>query len=472
MAAELSYGTSRGRWVIAASVLGSGIASLDATVVTIALPDIGRSVHVGLGTLQWVVTGYSLTLAAFILLGGALGDRYGRRRVFSVGVVWFAVASAACGLAPNATVLVAARAAQGIGGALLTPASLAILQASFRQDDRPRAVGAWSGLGGLATAAGPLIGGELLAVGSWRWVFFINVPVAAAVVVLTRRHVPESRDASATGRLDLSGAALAVVGLAGLTSVLIEGPSLGWGDPTVVASIAVAAVVLPGFFVFERRKARPMLPLALFAERQFSAVNAVTFVMYAALSGALFLLPVGLQVVSGYSPLEAGLSLLPVTALILVLSPRSARLAARIGPRLQMGVGPVVTGVGLALLARATRGGYLGSVLPGVVVFGLGLATTVAPLTSTALSAAPAEHAGMASAVNNVVARAAGLIAVALLPVLAGLTGSAALHPHHFAHGFRIAMVIAGGACAAAGLLAALTITDRSPGRQRRAVKQ
>jgi MFS family permease len=234
----------------------------------------------------------------------------------------------------------------------------------------------------------------------------------------------------------------------------------------------VAAVVLPGFFVFERREARPMLPLALFAERQFSAVNAVTFVMYAALSGALFLLPVGLQVVSGYSPLEAGLSLLPVTALILVLSPRSARLAARIGPRLQMGVGPVVTGVGLALLARATRGGYLGSVLPGVVVFGLGLATTVAPLTSTALSAAPAEHAGMASAVNNVVARAAGLIAVALLPVLAGLTGSAALHPHHFAHGFRIAMVIAGGACAAAGLLAALTITDRSPGRQRRAVKQ
>ena len=228
--------SARGRWVLTATVLGSGIAALDATVVGIALPSISRTFHGGIGTLQWVVTGYSLTLAAFLLLGGSLGDRFGRKRVFSIGVAWFALASAACGLAPTARLLIGARVVQGIGGALLTPGSLAIIQASFRPEDRSRAIGAWSGLGGVATAAGPLVGGYLIAAASWRWVFFINLPVAAFVLVITKRHVPETSDPTSTGRVDVPGAALAVVFLAGLTYGLIEGPTRGWTSPFVLAT--------------------------------------------------------------------------------------------------------------------------------------------------------------------------------------------------------------------------------------------
>lgn len=458
---ELAYGTARGRWVIAASVLGSGIATLDATVVGIALPAVGRTFHSGLGTLQWVVTGYSLTLAAFLLLGGSLGDRFGRRRVFSAGVVWFALASAACGLAPNAGVLIVARVFQGVGGAMLTPASLAILQASFRPTDRPRAIGAWSGLGGLATAAGPLVGGYLIAAGSWRWVFFINVPIAVAVLAVAARHVPETRDPSVTGRLDTMGAALAVVFLTGMTYGLIEGPTHGWTSPAVLTALVGAAVAAPVFILTERSRANPMLPLTMFRQRQFSAANAVTFVVYGALGGALFLLPVELQLVSHYTALQSGLSLLPVTAIMLVFSARSARLAARIGPRLQMSLGPVVVGAGLIGLTRATDGrAYATYVLPAIFVFGIGLALTVAPLTSTALGAAPPEHAGVASAVNNVIARAAGLIAVAVLPLLAGITGAAALRPTAFAGGFRIAVTIAGLTCAAGGVVALAVIRN------------
>ncbi len=424
----LALRTARGRWVLAATVLGSGMASLDATVVGIALPAIGRSFHGGVGTLQWVVTGYSLTLAAFLLLGGSLGDRFGRRRVFSIGIVWFALASALCGLAPSGLWLIVARVVQGVGGALLTPGSLAIIQGSFRAEDRSRAIGAWSGLSGVATAAGPLVGGYLLAVGSWRWVFFINVPVAAAVLALTARHVPESSDPSSTGRVDVVGATLAVAFLAGVTYALIEGPTRGWGSASVVAAFVIAIVAAPAFLVFEHRDRDPMLPLNLFRSRQFSGANAVTFVMYGALGGALFLLPVELQVVVHYSPLQSGLALLPVTFVMLIFSARSGQLSARIGPRLQMSVGPVVAGAGLALLARATMpGSYWVQVFPAVLLFGAGLAITVAPLTATAMGAAPAEHAGVASAVNNTVARAAGLVAVAVLPLVAGLTGAAAL---------------------------------------------
>lgn len=452
--------------------MGSGIATLDATVVGIALPAVGRTFHSGLGTLQWVVTGYSLTLAAFLLLGGSLGDRFGRRRVFSVGVVWFALASAACGLAPDASVLIVARIFQGVGGAMLTPASLAILQASFRPKDRPRAIGAWSGLGGLATAAGPLVGGYLIAAGSWRWVFFINVPIAVAVLAVAARHVPETRDPSVTGRLDTVGAALAVVFLTGMTYGLIEGPTHGWTSPAVLTGLAGAAVAAPVFIVTERSRANPMLPLVMFRERQFSAANAVTFVVYGALGGALFLLPVELQLVSHYTALQSGLSLLPVTAIMLVFSARSARLAARIGPRLQMSLGPVVVGAGLIGLTRATDGrAYAAYVLPAILVFGIGLALTVAPLTSTALGAAPPEHAGVASAVNNVIARAAGLIAVAVLPLLAGITGTAALRPTTFAAGFRIAATIAGLTCATGGIVALAVIRnppDRIPPRHLR----
>jgi len=454
--------TSRGRWVIAATVLGSGISALDATVVGIALPSIGRDFHSGVGTLQWVVSGYALTLAAFLLLGGSLGDRLGRRRMFSVGVVWFAVASVCCGIAPDAGVLIAARIVQGMGGALLAPASLAILQASFRPDHRPRAIGAWSGLGGVATAAGPLLGGYLIVAGSWRWVFFINIPVAVAVLFITARHVPESRDPSAAGHVDWRGAALAVLFLAGLTYGLIEAPGHGWASPAVLTGLVVAALAGPAFLMVERASAHPMLQLGLFRSRQFTSSNAVTFIVYGGLGGALFLLPIELQLVSHYSPLESGLALLPVTVIMLTLSARSGQLAARIGPRLQMTAGPVVVGAGLLTLVRATDGGgdYLTQVLPAVVIFGLGLALTVAPLTSTAMGAAPAEHAGVASAVNNAVARAGALLAVAILPLLAGITGATALEPHHFAHGFRMAVIIAGVACAAGGVLAALTIRN------------
>jgi EmrB/QacA subfamily drug resistance transporter len=460
----LALSSGKGRWVVAATVLGSGIAMLDSTVVGIALPSIGRDFHGGVGTLQWVVTGYALTLAAFLLLGGALGDRYGRKRIFSVGVVWFAAASAVCGLAPTAGLLIAARVVQGIGGALLAPASLAILQASFRPADRARAIGAWSGLGGVAAAAGPLVGGYLIAIGSWRWVFYINLPVAVAVLIITARHVPETRDPTASGRVDTAGAALAVVFLASLTYGLIEAPTLGWSSPAVVACLVVAAVTAPAFVFVEHRRAQPMLPLRLFRSRQFSGANGVTFAVYGALGGALFLLPVELQIVKGYSPLESGVALLPLTLVMLTLSARSGALSARIGPRLQMTVGPFIVAAGLALLTRATDpGSYWTQVFPAVLVFALGLAVTVAPLTSTAMGAAPPEHSGVASAVNNVVARAAGLLAVAVLPLLAGLTGAAALSSTELASGFHTAMLISSAVCAAGGLLAALTI--RNPAR-------
>jgi EmrB/QacA subfamily drug resistance transporter len=465
-APSLLVSSAPGRWVLAVTVLGSGIASLDATVVNVALPSIGRQFHAGVGTLQWVMTGYTLTLAAFLLIGGTLGDRFGRRRVYLTGVAWFALASAACGFAPDALALIITRVLQGVGAALLTPGSLAILEASFAPADRSRAIGAWSGLSGVATAAGPLLGGYLITAASWRWIFFLNLPIAAAVMMLGARHVPESRDPAVAGKLDTPGALTAAAFLAGLTFALIEGPASGWSSPGVLVMAAVGAAALAAFLVRERTAAAPMLPLAIFRVRQFAATNAVTFIVYAALSGVTFLLPTELQVVSGYSPLGAGLALLPLTVIMLALSARSGRLASRIGPRLQMSAGPVLTGAGFALLTLATRGsGYVEYVLPAVAVFGLGMAITVAPLTATAMSSAPAQHSGLASAVNNDVARLGGLLAIAILPALAGITGTAYLHPQALAAGFRTAVLIVAAACAAGGLLAAVTITNppRSP---------
>jgi EmrB/QacA subfamily drug resistance transporter len=450
--------------VLLATVLGSAIASIDATVVGIALPAIGRDFDTGLAALQWVVTAYTLTLAGLLLVAGALGDRYGRKKFFLIGVVWFALASLLCGIAPNAPVLIGARALQGIGAALLTPGSLAILQASFAPDDRGKAIGAWSGLGGVASAVGPFIGGWLVQAVSWRLIFVINLPVAAAVLAVAARHVPESHDPQARGRVDVLGGTLVTLGLVGLTYGLIEGPSSGWASPGVLVALIAGVALLVAFVGWQRRAPAPMLPLDLFSSTQFSATNVVTFVVYGALGGALFLLPIQLQQVSGYTALEAGVSLLPVTVIMLVLSARSGALAARIGPRLQMSLGPVLVGIGLALFARiGSSGDYLTEVLPAVVVFGLGLATTVAPLTSTVLAAAPAEHAGMASAVNNDVARAAGLIAVAVLPAAAGITGAAYLHPAQFSAGFRTAVFIAAGLCVLGGALAVATIRNPRP---------
>jgi EmrB/QacA subfamily drug resistance transporter len=460
-APALTYSSAPGRWVLVVTVLGSGIAALDATVVNIALPTIGRDFHTGIAALQWVMTGYTLTLAAFLLIGGSLGDRFGRRRVYLIGIVWFALASAACGFAPSVIFLIITRVLQGVGAALLTPGSLAILEASFVPGDRARVIGAWSGLSGLAIAAGPLVGGYLISAASWRWIFFINIPIAAAVVVLGARHVPESRDPSTTGRLDYPGAVAAVVFLTGITFAFIEAPVLGWSSPAVLGMTLTGLAGLAAFLARERRAAQPMLPLSLFAERQFAATNAVTFVVYGALTGATFLLPVVLQVVSGYSPLASGLAVLPLTVIMLALSARSGQLAARIGPRLQLSAGPVVAGAGLAMLSLATSGSsYVVYVLPGVTVFGIGIAITIAPLTATAMSAAPAEHSGIASAVNNDVARFAGLLAIAVLPALAGITGDTYLHPAALAAGFRTAALISGALCAAGGLLAAVTITN------------
>jgi EmrB/QacA subfamily drug resistance transporter len=459
--AGLRYGSARGRWVLLASILGSGLAGIDATVVNVALPAIGKDLQADFSSLQWTITAYTLTLASLILLGGALGDRYGRRRVFVIGVVWFATASLLCGLAPTAPLLIAARALQGVGGALLTPGSLAMIQASFTPQDRARAIGAWSGLGGVATAVGPFLGGWLIQVASWRWVFLINAPLAVVVVLVAQRHVPETRDGTASGSIDALGAGLGVLGLGGVTYAIIEAPVRGVGDPVVVAAALVGLAAMAGFVMAESRERHPMLPLSIFSSRQFSAANAVTFLVYGAFGGVLFLLVVQLQVVAGFSPLAAGTALLPVTVVMLLLSARGGQLAQRIGPRLPMSLGPLVCAAALVLMLRIGPGAsYLRDVLPAMVVLGLGLALLVAPLTATVLAAADAQRAGVASGVNNAVARAAGLIAVAALPAVAGLSGDSYTDPVQFNSGFRVALAVAAGLLVVGAAVAAATIRD------------
>jgi EmrB/QacA subfamily drug resistance transporter len=455
-----------GRWVLLATVLGSSMAMLDATVVNVALPTIGRYFGASLGGLQWTVTAYTLTLAGLILLGGALGDRLGRRRVFVTGVAWFAVASALCGLAPTIGVLIAARALQGVGGALLVPGSLAIIQATFTAQDRPRAVGAWSGLGGVAGAVGPLLGGWIVLAVGWRWVFLLNLPLAVIVIAVALRHVPETRDAAASGRFDVAGAVLAALALAGITYALIEAPGgAGPARPALAALVGVAAAI--GFVQVERYRGRspgrtaPMLPLDVFASRQFTAVNVVTFLVYGAFGGMLFLLVLQLQLVAGFSPLVAGTALLPTTVLMLLLSSRAGGLAQRIGPRWPMSAGTAICATGLLLLTRiGPHASYLGDVLPATIVFGLGLTLTVAPLTATVLASADVRHAGVASGVNNAVARAAGLLAVAGLPAAVGLTAAAFHAPAAFASGFRIAMIVCAVLLAAGSVISALAIDN------------
>lgn len=458
---DIQLSTPTGRWILLACVLGSGIAGIDATVVNIALPDIGRSLHVGFASLQWTVTGYTLTLASLILLGGACGDRYGRRRVFIIGVAWFAVASMLCALAQTAGLLIGARALQGIGGALLTPASLAIIQSSFRSTDRAKAIGAWSALSGTASAIAPFVGGWLIQVGSWRWVFFINPPLAVVVIMIAVRHMPETRDAGASGRMDLLGSLLGVIGLGGITAGIIAASDDGFGSAAVLVPLIVGIAALVAFVVVENRESHPMMPLSLFRSRQFSASNAVTLLLYAANGGTVLLLVVELQTVSGFSPLAAGAALLPVTLIMLLLAARFGALAQRIGPRLPMAIGPLIGVIGLVwLTGLGPRSSYLFTVLPAVAIFGFGLAIYVAPLTSTVLSAVPASRAGIASGVNNAVARAAGLLAVAALPVIVGLTGDSYNDAGRFLGPFKAAIWICVGLQVAGGLLSALTIRN------------
>ncbi|WP_349270091.1 MFS transporter [Mycolicibacterium parafortuitum] len=448
-------GTAAGRWVLAATVLGSGLVMVDGTVVNVALPHIGADLGGGFGDLQWVVNAYTLTLASLILLGGSLGDHFGRRRVFLIGVVWFALASVACGLAPNIEVLIAARALQGVGGALLTPGSLALISAAFDDADRGAAVGAWSGLGGIAGAIGPFLGGFLVEY-DWRAVFLINIPLAAVVVAVTVLRVPESRDPASPRQLDLAGAALTVAGLGALTFGLTEAGNHGISAIPLVC-IGAGVVALAMFVVVERRSAHPMISLTLFSDNNFRVANLMTLLIYGALGAVFLLLVLQLQTVSGFSPVAAGTALLPFTAVMLLFSSRAGALSSRIGPRLPMTVGPLLAAAGLLLMLRiGEHASWLLDVAPAAMVFGAGMVLVVAPLTATVLDSAPQTMAGAASGVNNAVARAGGLLAVAVLPGLAGLRGADYTDPAAFSSGFHTAVVI--GAVlmvVAAGLAAA-----------------
>lgn len=462
-ATSLRIGTPRARWVLFATVLGSSMAFLDATVVNIALERIGAEFDASFAGLQWTINAYTLTLAALILLGGSLGDRFGRRKIFVVGVVWFAVASLLCGLAPSVEFLVVARGLQGVGGALLTPGSLAIISAAFTGKDRAAAIGAWSGLGGIAGALGPFLGGWLVE-WNWRAVFLINLPVAALILWTTLRHVPESRNPEAAPRLDVPGTLFAVLGLGALTYALTAAGEDG-ASGVVLGFGAVGVVALLAFVVAERRSKHPLVPGELFGNAQFTAANLVTFLVYAALGAQFVLVVLQLQIVSGFSPLLSGAALLPVTALLLLLSSKAGALSARIGPRLPMAVGPIVSAAGMLLLLRVGEDpSYVLDVLPAMVVFGLGLALTVAPLTTTVLDAAADRHAGVASGVNNAVARAAGLLAVAVIPAIAGLAGSDYTDPEAFNDGFRTAMWLSAALLFAGGLIswAFISSTTRS----------
>ena len=427
-------------------VLGSGMVSLDATVVNVALPRLGTDLHADFAGLQWVVNGYTLTLASLILIGGALGDRLGRRRIFTIGVAWFALASLMCGLSQNVGTLVASRALQGVGGALLTPGSLAILQATFQPGDRAKAIGAWSGLGAITTAVGPLLGGYLVDAASWRWIFLLNLPFAAVVIWISTRHVPETRDENTTGSLDALGAAVGALGLAGST----------WGLIARSWPLGVAGVLgLVAFGLIEARRRHPMLPLGIFRSRQFSAANLVTLFMYAGLAAMLFMIGLVLQEALGYSPLEAGASTLPITAMMLSFSALAGSVAQRIGPRIPMSVGPAVIAAGLLLMTRIEPGrSYISGVLPGIALFSVGLAATVAPLTATVLASADAQHAGVASGVNNAVARVGGLLAVAAVPLVAGFSPTGHVSSHVLVTGFHTTLVAAATLVAVGGLVA------------------
>ncbi|MFF4961582.1 MFS transporter [Streptomyces sp. NPDC001222] len=455
-APAIRVGSSQGTWILVTTVLGSSMALLDSTVVNVALPRIGHDFGASLSTLQWTVNAYMVTLAGLILLGGALGDHFGRRKIFVIGVVWFATASLLCGLAPNPGVLIGARALQGIGGALLTPGSLALIQASFHPDDRARAVGLWSGCGGIGAAIGPFVGGWLVDGPGWRWVFLLNVPLALLCAPIALRHVPESAGGDGHGRFDALGAALGALALALTTYALIEARS---GSPAVpvLGALGVAAGI--AFVYVEKHRADPMMPPDIFASRQFTAVNLVTLCVYAAFGGFFFLTALQLQVVAGYSPLRAGTALLPTTALMLLFSARSGALAERIGPRIPLMVGPLLCAVGMLLMTRVGKdASYVVDVLPALLVMGAGMVTLVAPLTATVLASVDTARAGLASGINNAAARAAGLFAVAALPLLTGMGPEAYRSADAFDAAFRRAMPLCAAVLVVGAVLAFATV--------------
>jgi EmrB/QacA subfamily drug resistance transporter len=408
--------TRQQRLTLIATILGSAVVFLDSTVVNVALPAISDDLDVGLAGQQWVVEAYTLALVALLLVGGSLGDQFGRRRIFVIGLIAFGATSILCAVAPTDEFLVGARALQGVAGALLVPGSLAIVAATFEGEARGRAVGAWTAWTGIAIVIGPAGGGALIGLTSWRSIFWVNIPLIAATAMLTLHSVQESRDEDAFLGIDWPGIALSAIGLGGPVFALIEQPARGWGDPLVWATFVAGVVCFALFVVREAFARHPMLPLGLFRIRNFAVANLTTLAAYAGLIGGLFFVGLFLQQVAGYSPLEAGLATTPISIIMFFLSPRFGRIASGTGPRLPMSMGPIVGGIGLLVLLRVgSDPSYLGDVLPGIVIFGLGLSATVAPLTATVLDSVDEHHVGIASGVNNGVSRVAGLLAIAVL---------------------------------------------------------
>ena len=455
-APSIRFGTAQARWVLAATVLGSGVAFLDSTVVNVALPAISADLHTSLTGLQWTVNAYLVTLSSLLLLGGSLGDRFGRRQMFVTGLAGFTLASVLCGVAPTSEFLIAARAIQGVAGALLVPGSLSIIAATFHPDDRGKAIGAWSGLAGVASSVGPFLGGWLIDSVSWRLIFFLNVPLAATAIAIAIRHVPETRS-SVQSPLDFTGAALVTSALAAISYAAIEHSGMG---SIVAGVIGLGALVV--FLFVEGTSSHPMLPLRIFRSRQFSGTNLTTLAVYAGLGGAFFLVVLRLQISLGYSALEAGAALVPFTVLMLLLSPYAGQLGQKVGARLPMTVGPIVAAAGILLLSGVAPGDtYVGGVLPGIIVFGVGMALTVAPLTAAVLASVGDEMTGVASGVNNAVARLAGLLAVAALPALAGISTGESM-ANGLNDGFATALRISAAVTAAGGVIAALVVRETS----------